>query len=367
MVSLKKKLLFLLLFTFLSLCACHQSTRTPASSDEIYPAAKREIEQVHARTQSELFHRIEGAKIVYANYDLIRRDFPDLAGSSADEIDRWLIETGALMSAPNAKKQVANTKVPVSPGEKVPGQRPPRYGRAAVFEARIQGEKVGLIDAKGVGHFLNATVGPKADGLATLGELLREVLFEKFMAMLLKDAELDRGVVGSYAIIDPGFQVKFANGATKPAGILLRQAHDRQTDHGFIAHPQERMDLSEVFRRYGIITHNNVQGTKAGDLFDFGHYYVESGEGDPALGARGGMWGYNPEYLSGLDEVDQFSPSIIDGPSEASNDLAERLARGEAGRGDVEAFYRSFFEHARFPHLTEGSSCFELLRSILTP
>ncbi len=367
MLLANKKILILACLTLVSLFGCAQNSRQPSSQDQINPEAKSEISQVHSRVESEQFHRLSNVSVVYANYDLIKRDFPVVKDLSNDEIDQWLIHNAAFMSSPNAKTQAANTQVPIVSGEKAKGYRPPRYGRAAVFEAHFGDEAVGLIDVKGVGHFLNARAGPKSDGLATLGELIREVLFEKFMAMLLKDSNSTRGVVGSYAILDPGFRVKFSDGATKPAGILLRQAHDRQTDHGFLSHPQERMDLATDFKRYGVITHNNIQGTKAGDLFDFGHYYIETSEGDSALGARDSLWGYNPDFVAGLDEVDQFSPSIVDNPSETSNYLAERLASGEASRQDVHEYYKTFFEKVKFPNLIEGSSCQKLLESILLP
>lgn len=125
--------------------------------------------------------------------------------------------------------------------------------------------------------------------------------------------------------------------------------------------------MSEVFKRYGIITHNNIQGTKSGDLFDFGHYYIEAGEGDSGLGARDAKWGYNPDYVSGLSQVDQFSPSIVDGPSLASNELAERLATGEATSADVLEFYQSYFHGVHFPHIADQENCFNLIQTLILP
>ena len=359
---------FSLLFLF-TIASCQgpsvHSDRSPQSVDELYREAKQELAEVDSRIEQEKFVKIEGARIAYANYPLIRRDFPALSSLSEDQIDQWLIDHAAYMSKPNAKTQTANTVVPVNFSEQITGHRPPRYGRAAIFEADFQGQKIGLLDTKGIGHFLSARAEPKGDGLATLGELLREVLFERFVGMMLKDSNQGRSVVGSYAIIDPGFEVKFGDGATKPAGILIRQAHDRQTDHGFLSRPQEIMDLSEVFNRYGIVTHNNIQGTKGGDLFDFGHMYVEIGLGDPELGARSERWGYNPEWVSGLDSVDQFSPSIVDGPSQAANDLALALSQGEVSREQVNKFFESYLTELKMPHLVSNSSCYELLRALL--
>lgn len=354
----------ILITTFLISCS-HQSARAPGSATELYPAPKSKIEDVHSRVNSEEFLAIKDARVAFANYELIRRDFPALAAHSNTEIDQWLLANAAYISRPNATTTAANSKIEVDSERRVNANRPPRYGRAAVFEARLEGEKIGLLDAKGIGHFLHARATPKGDGLASLGELLREVLFERLIALTLKDAQEERSVVGSYAIIDPGFNVKFVGGHQKPAGILVRQAHNRQTDHGFIAHPEERYKLERLFRRYGIMTHNNLQGTKDGDLFDFGHMYVDLNEGEAQLGPRNTNWGFDPEQLSNLQEVDQFSPSIIDGPSQAANELALKISQGEAGPEEIDSFFHEFLSEVKLPHLDSNSTCYQLLKGLL--
>lgn len=199
-LSLSKKLLVSGILTCLLTSGCSELDRAPSSDISLYSPAKLEMSEVHTRIESESFNRLESARVVYANYALIKRDFPALKDLAESEIDKWLIKNAGFISKPNSKNQNANTKIAIEAGEETTGYRPPRYGRAAIFEASYEGEKVGLIDTKGIGHFLNARTGPKADGLATLGELLREVLFEKLMSLVLKDSGMNRNVVGSYAI-----------------------------------------------------------------------------------------------------------------------------------------------------------------------
>ena len=49
------------------------------------------------KKRGEVVKQVKGASVVWANYALIRRDFPHLKGSSNEAIDLWLVDNVAFM------------------------------------------------------------------------------------------------------------------------------------------------------------------------------------------------------------------------------------------------------------------------------
>lgn len=228
--------------------------------------------------------RVKTAKIVLADYDLIKKDFPETRNMDNDEIDEWLLSNVGYITPQQAEQRIVNTKISVDKNVKVNVYRPYRYKRALVFKA---GQ--GLIDAKGTGA-LEPTQGSHSNGLATLGEVVREFIFQRIIQAALDHAGQGDKTIGCYAVIDWGFDVIEQDGTISRAGAILRQAHRRNTNHVMAVGKMLRVE--KILRRYGITSTGaerdlhfgrdgkpdyriNMQGSKEGGLVDFGGYRVE--------------------------------------------------------------------------------------------
>lgn len=78
--------------------------------------------------------RIESARIVYVDYELIRRDFPAVKNLSNPEIDEWLLNNTAFMASTQVSQDKANSNIRVTEETRV-AYRPEDYGRALIFQA----------------------------------------------------------------------------------------------------------------------------------------------------------------------------------------------------------------------------------------
>jgi hypothetical protein len=174
-----------------------------------------------------------------------------------------------------------NSPIQTGPG-RVRALRPRDYGRALVYETGSDGGTSGLIDAKGTGS-LAPGVGGHSNGLATLGEVIREFLYEKLVRTIFVHSGSGLETVEHYAVIDWGFDVIHDNGMRDPAGMILRQAHSRIRERysGFEDAAAKRVELT--LRPYGLTSAGayrvgedremiNVQGTKDGAVLDFGGF-----------------------------------------------------------------------------------------------
>jgi hypothetical protein len=298
---------------------------------------------------------VGGVKVVLADYDLIQKDFPETRQFSHEQIDSWLCEHTGLLGKAQASQDKVNTLVKKS-GKTAFAYRPHTYGRALVFEAGS-----GLIDAKGVGSTY-PSMGDHGNGLATLGEAIREYLYEKLVKKVSAHSGLGMDTVGTYAVLDFGIDVKHPNGSTSPAGVVLRQSHRRFDGQYSLYDDDLAKEVEITFRRYGLTTagayrHNpteqiNVQGTKDRlGLIDFGGYLtvpqfekpatnfygrvplltpaipLEFLQPDPALRIPLSIWGYT---------VSGKADPKLDNPWIWSHELADSWRKGTAGRADAE-------------------------------
>ncbi len=231
--------------------------------------------------RAETLHRVKSAKVVLADYGLIRNDFPSVHGLSEAQIDHWLLQKTAYISDSQLHVDSVNTPIELT-GETAIAHRPLHYGRAVVFT----GGPLELIDAKGVGvapgrlPFLEG----HANGLATLGEATREFLYEKLVQTALIHAGAHVETIGHYAVIDFGFNVIHQDGTESPAGLILRQAHKRRASNSSLFEAAEARAVELQLRPYGITTAGayrvnyemewlNVQGSADGTaILDFGAY-----------------------------------------------------------------------------------------------
>jgi hypothetical protein len=170
--------------------------------------------------KAESVKRVQTSRVILADYELIRKDFPEIRNRTNAEIDTWLLQNTSFISINQAKQNLVNEPIQTTE-EYVQAYRPREYRRAHVFVASTGG----LIDAKGTGA-VDPSGGSHDNGLATLGDMIREYLYEKLIhAIFIKDRRFE--TVGSYAVIDYGFSIVHPDGGKSRAGMILRQAHTR--------------------------------------------------------------------------------------------------------------------------------------------
>jgi len=225
------------------------------------------------------------AQVITADYELIRKDFFWLRNKSESEIDKWLVENGAIIAesqylSNNVRMSYINAK-----DLKHQAIRPPEYRRALVVPVRYR-KSTRYLDIKGVGS-KHAENRSHYNGLASVPELLREYLFEKQISEIFKTYYPHLNTVGSYAVLDLGFT--FRSSVTQflsfRAGAILRQAHHRHYSRNNGDNPTmpsvmpraKQLEIELALRKFGITTSTvrsgqimNVQGSVEGALVDFG-------------------------------------------------------------------------------------------------
>jgi len=239
------------------------------------------------KLEPEVVYRLPTARLVFADHDLLQHDFPFLRADRlvtthpelqemgptgkvtaiGHILDEWLMTNTAFISASQRRRNLVNTPIEAS-DEQVTAFRPPRYGRALIFSLQEnrrwligpQEDAIeGLIDVKGIGVAPKATprFATHSDGLITLGEAIREVIIEKIIDRIFQHSGSCFRTVPSYGVIDTGFDLKWPNGVTLPAGMLVRRAHLRPSCSGGVkdsSSPLVQLELSVelLLRRYGV-------------------------------------------------------------------------------------------------------------------
>ncbi|MBC7976600.1 MAG: hypothetical protein H7138_16625 [Myxococcales bacterium] len=126
-----------------------------------------ELDQPAGRDEQVL--GVRTARVVFANYALIRHDFPALRGASTTAIDAWLVQHGAVISVGQAASDVSS----------------PMYGRAVVMP--VPG---GLLDVKGAGVETGVTPTRNwhQNGLLMLGAGIGSAGFQDLIHNVFRDA-----------------------------------------------------------------------------------------------------------------------------------------------------------------------------------
>jgi hypothetical protein len=238
-------------------------------------------------TRSEACRTLANARVVWADYHLIARDFADidfaaslprdvtlphganaLPTSDRPDIDAWLLLHAAIMSEAQLQHTHINEPIPVFGPTRI-GYRPPRYGRALVVQMTDTWSSLahsdadrrpqGLLDVKGCG------VAPgrvpmlelHRSGLLPLPVAFSELVTQLIVERIFECLGVDVRGVGVYAILDLGFRIKSQHGSLIPAGAIIRRAHQRPV--GNIELPnygneQHRIKLAIEFmlRRFGV-------------------------------------------------------------------------------------------------------------------
>jgi len=196
--------------------------------------------------------RVEGARVVLADYALLQEDFPELRGLPHASIDEWLIHNAALISEVQAAQASVNSTIATHGS--CGAFRPPLYGRALVAPAGC-----GLLDLKGtgVGPGRKPTSDAHSNGLLALGEALANVAFRELIEMIFRSADSGFRTVPDYALLDLGFDVRDLVGPATPAGLQVRQAHCRPV--GGVELPlagspeqQVKLEIELLLRHYGV-------------------------------------------------------------------------------------------------------------------
>lgn len=327
-----------------------------------YDSAVRTIEEITENADQQRVLKLQHARVLIADYDLIRADFPATAKLSNPEIDGWLLNHVGFISDTQAAQSYVNTPIALT-GEETNAYRPPRYGRALVYDMydpADSSKKIGLIDAKGVGA-VKPSQKSHGNGLATLGESIREYVYEKMVNEVMVAEKTGHKTIGSYAVIDPGFDVVHKDGSTSPAGFYLRQAHHRNSME-YIRGPAEDK-IREALARYGIDAANNHQGSSSENLLDFGHYIVRDDvQGiDPKKSLPIHVWGYDKDGGKGTG---LWAYSKHDRPWLWSHELADGWREGHANRHHVWMHFQNFMEPLRKVLKQEEPGCFVKLAQL---
>jgi len=338
----------------------------------------RGIDETGVSSQLTPMTRVTSARILIADYGLIQQDFPITRGWSQEKIDAWILEnTGYLAQTQIENGSGVNSPVPTD-GRTRQAHRPEGYGRGIVYEIRAEsGQSVGLMDAKGTGAIRPAQKS-HSSGLMSTGEGLREFFYEKYISGVLEHSRSDWATVGTYAVVDWGFDELHPDGSKVPAGSVLRQAHRRvEGNPGFQYLPaKDARSLELNLREFGltstgdsVVTHGvpatNLQGTPDRKLVDFGQIIalpefppapgvgnygetaltilIQPGDADFVAAPRENMRGVSREW--GPREGQKPDPKF-DRISGEMHDLAQGVRDGRLSRRDVVQAYRQKVEGA---------------------
>ncbi len=231
--------------------------------------------------QRSRFYNLTQAKVVVANYELLRKDFSHLKHFSNEQWDQWLIKNAGYISTEQQKQTYVNTQIPANLEQYKMGLRPMAYRRAAIF----RGDNNEMLDIKGVGT--QDAPGPlgkdHSNGLLSVGEGIREFLYEMVVDKIFQHSQSGFETVGNYAVLSAGFEIKNLDGSSSPAGLLVRQAHKRSEYPLQMLSDSASIAVEKIIRLYGLTSagaHHlkyqfdlmNVQGSSSGAVIDFGGF-----------------------------------------------------------------------------------------------
>jgi hypothetical protein len=326
---------------------------------------------------SEIAYRVKTARVILADYSLIKRDFPSVGASTDPEIDEWLVQNAGWV----AKSQYrlgssvffphVNTPIQADTQNPRTAYRPLGYGRALVFKVGDEG----LIDAKGVGA-INPFPGSHSTGLGTLAEMIQEFAFEKLVHKIFQHGGSDFETIETYAVLDMGFSI-YHNDQKIPAGAVLRQAHKRYSGgpSGIRLSDEKALAVEKLLRRYGVTSAGegylqdqedqvqDVQGSEDGAIVDFGTYMVLDEFKSPLLGAD--FWPHFFPKLLDPESANFIQPDLglrvatsywgiefqggemIDQLTAWTSSWAEKISRDESGksRKKLAKFLNTLYDH----------------------
>ena len=256
----------------------------------------RHVEELYQPTVArESAVRLAEARVVLADYELLRADFPYLSTSTPTEIDAWLLEHAAVISGRQTVANNVNTTIPIT-DQRVPVARPPRYGRAIVVPIA----EGGLLDIKGAGvaddavpqRFVHST------GLMFLGEALSDLAYQRAIDRMLRHAESAFWSVPTYAVLSVGFGIHSDPGILS-AGLQVRRAHRRplmggDLPSGGTTGQRVKFEIEMILRHFGVTSCNSVTTIE--------RTIADDGERQYSYGGQP-MTGHSPEQRQQIDAL----------------------------------------------------------------
>ena len=280
---------------------------------------------------------------------------------------------------------VTHVEIPHDSDDQRIAYRPPAYGRANIIEFTIDGDNAGLLDVKGVGlhPFMNYSHngnfpylmekkidhGNHSDGLLKMGEGIRESLYEQLVNRIFLHSKTNFYTVGTYAVLDPGFDVISDKGDKDRAALYIRQAHDRKNpfDKSWEGNAwpelETRQTIADLLEIYGLTARRdpekgkqferkefkkgelsdsvNVQTTRdERGIMDFGHYtaYRKPGLTEDIIATNFDDWGYK-----GDKPRDGFNHSLDDNPAKFTYALIKDLYNKEGTWNEKRTWIHNHF------------------------
>lgn len=263
-------------------------------------------------TVREDFPVLQGTRLLYADLGAVRADFARTGQSLPDDGDlrRWLTTAGSVLSLANTREANVN-EAPAWNGTLRSGLRPPRYGRAGIFDAPLGSASGGLaIDVKGCGVATGRTPLRERRGSGTLllHEALQELINGRVLARVFADAGEDVECLPIYGLVDLGIKGWCSYFAREmPCVTLLRRAHLRPADNIEIPSSGSDEEIAKhrielILRRYGL------SSAPMSCCIRF------SGEGDALRIIKNGveMVGVPPAFIARfLGEIGLTAPSSV--------------------------------------------------------
>ena len=302
---------------------------------------------------------VTGSRVAWANYEALKRDFPQLAQFSEADIDAWIIRNYAVVSLTQLDLEDLRYRnlLPSSQRASRTQNRtflvPPSYGRAAVGVEQnpIKAGQPALIDLKGTGHTNSSTVAEQrrhfeqanalqepartlaldklrthdhSDGLMTLGEAVAEVSRQSavqasFDLVNAKERSAFQ-TVESYFIISLPMQILKTGEHADPAAIYGRQAHFGRATKA-LRLPEEPTYTDDF---------GGKQNSRLGSAIDFGGVVIVQPDlqktfGDPSLlqasqasradAQLSNAWTYGHDaasaYLEHADHDERLARSVL--------------------------------------------------------
>ncbi len=347
---MKQYILYLLfLFNFLGGQALLCTTAND-SIDNIYEKKHR---------QSISTKRLSNARIVMVNYYAITKKYQILKQFTNPQIDKLLLDMVAYISTTQLKDNEVNTPIPVSEDLKI-GFRPLRKNIKNVYRPFLKNrsltfeifhpnnpqKSIGVMDVKGSGT-PNPIQRHHSNGLASLGECIREYLFENLIREIFNHAKIDETTVASYAVIDAGFDIINEDGSHDRAGLYIREAHAKLTSRESRVPRVKAQKIGKLLAKYGVDPGGNVQGALGNKIVDFGHYVAndELTEIQDNLLIPFNIWGgydKNRQHLSS-----KWPNAKYDNPWRWSHSLATNFANRRTNRDHVWQHFLNFMNPVR--------------------
>ncbi len=270
----------------------------------VTPEIIRSIDDMKAAVdyplQPQMHARVAGSRLVYANSDHLRAKL-ELAHLTRDPDDVFdaLADIGGAMSVAQGLGPDTSRDIGLL------GHRPPRYGRASIFELEITDSGQALLfDVKGCGVPDGTRPGNdrNSNGLLYLHIALGEVINERILNRLFATIGLDVSCVPLFGVWHLGFTYPSADGPDFPVANLVRDGHLRPPENNEI--PLSNSAAEDVQSRIQIeIEKHGLTSTGASTCIS-----IAWEEGQFCLRHRGRMTEVTEKHIDRLSELLGLEP-----------------------------------------------------------